>query len=80
MFRCLSLAYFLKTKVRKGKIVIYPANTALKRSRPAQCKENWRQNEIKYSHLRLKESTCQGGRHRRCGFNPWVRKILWRRK
>ena len=24
-----------------------------------------------------KESTCQG---RRCGFNPWVRKIPWRRK
>ena len=24
-----------------------------------------------------KESACQ---RRRCGFNPWVRKILWRRK
>ena len=24
-----------------------------------------------------KESICQG---RRCGFNPWVSKILWRRK
>ena len=24
-----------------------------------------------------KESTCQ---HRRCGFNPWVGKIPWRRK
>ena len=24
-----------------------------------------------------KESTCQ---YRRCGFNPWVRKITWRRK
>jgi len=24
-----------------------------------------------------KESTCQC---RRCGFNPWVRKIPWRRK
>ena len=27
-----------------------------------------------------KESTCQCRRHKRCGFNPWVRKIPWRRK
>ena len=27
-----------------------------------------------------KESTCQCRRHRRHGFNPWVRKIPWRRK
>ena len=27
-----------------------------------------------------KESTCQHRRHKRCGFDPWVRKILWRRK
>ena len=27
-----------------------------------------------------KESACQCRRHRRCGFNPWVTKILWRRK
>ena len=27
-----------------------------------------------------KESTCQCRRHRRCGFNPWVGKILWSRK
>ena len=27
-----------------------------------------------------KEFACQCRRHRRCGFNPWVRKILWRRK
>ena len=26
------------------------------------------------------ESPCQFRRHRRCGFNPWVRKILWGRK
>ena len=26
-----------------------------------------------------KESTCQCRRHRRCGFDPWVRKIPWRR-
>ena len=75
MFGYHSLAYFLETKVHKGKIVIYPANTALKGSRPAQRKENRRQNEIKYSHLRLKESTCQGRRHRRRGFDPWVGKI-----
>ena len=25
-----------------------------------------------------KESTCQCRRHKRCGFNPWVRKIPWR--
>ena len=28
----------------------------------------------------LVESTCQSGRHKSWGFNPWVRKILWRRK
>ena len=27
-----------------------------------------------------KESACQSWRHRRCRFNPWVRKIPWRRK
>ena len=27
-----------------------------------------------------KESTCQCRRCKRCGFNPWVRKISWRRK
>ena len=27
-----------------------------------------------------KESTCQCRRHRRLGFDPWVGKILWRRK
>ena len=27
-----------------------------------------------------KESTCQCWRHKRCGFDPWVRKIPWRRK
>ena len=26
-----------------------------------------------------KESVCQGRRHERCGFDPWVRKIPWRR-
>ena len=26
-----------------------------------------------------KESACQCRRHRRCGFNPWVRKVPWRR-
>ena len=27
-----------------------------------------------------KESSCQCRRHKRCGFNPWVRKIPWRKK
>ena len=27
-----------------------------------------------------KESACQCRRYKRCGFNPWVRKIPWRRK
>ena len=27
-----------------------------------------------------KESACQCMRHKRCRFNPWVRKIPWRRK
>ena len=27
-----------------------------------------------------KESACQCRRHKRCGFDPWVRKIPWRRK
>ena len=27
-----------------------------------------------------KEPTCQCRRHKRCGFNCWVRKIPWRRK
>ena len=30
--------------------------------------------------LNGKQSTCQCRRHRRLGFNPWVRKIPWRRK
>ena len=27
-----------------------------------------------------KELTCQYRRHNRCRFDPWVRKIPWRRK
>ena len=27
-----------------------------------------------------KESTCQGGRCRRCGFSPWVGEIPWRKE
>ena len=27
-----------------------------------------------------KEPACQFRRHKRCGFNPWVRKVPWRRK
>ena len=27
-----------------------------------------------------KEFTCQGRRHKRHGFDPWVGKIPWRRK
>ena len=27
-----------------------------------------------------KELACQCRRHKRCGFDPWVQKILWRRK
>ena len=26
-----------------------------------------------------KEPTCQCRRHKRCGFDPWARKIPWRR-
>ena len=26
-----------------------------------------------------KESTCQCRKHERCGFDPWVRKIYWRK-
>ena len=26
-----------------------------------------------------KEPACRRRRHKRCGFNPWVEKILWRR-
>ena len=29
--------------------------------------------------VKKKKSTCQCKRHQRHGFNPWVRKILWRR-
>ena len=28
----------------------------------------------------IKESACQCRRHRRCRFDPWIGKILWRRK
>ena len=30
--------------------------------------------------LGSKEYACRGRRHRRCGFDPWVGKIPWRRK
>ena len=33
-----------------------------------------------YSWLSGKESTCNPRSRRRCGFDPWVRRILWRRK
>ena len=28
----------------------------------------------------MKNPACQFRRHKRCGFDPWVRKIPWRRK
>ena len=28
----------------------------------------------------VKEPACQCRRHKRCGFDPWVRKIPWRKK
>ena len=31
-------------------------------------------------HASGKELTCQCRRHKRCGFDPWVGKIPWRRK
>ena len=53
---------------------------------------NWRTTEAKFKafimiHKTLgfpggvsgKEPTCQCRRHKRCGFDPWVRKIPWRR-
>ena len=27
-----------------------------------------------------KEPACQCRQHKRCGLNPWIRKIPWRRK
>ena len=30
--------------------------------------------------LKVKESACRYRRHNRCGFDPWVGKIPWRRK
>ena len=30
--------------------------------------------------LRDKESACQSKKHKKCGFDPWVRKIPWHRK
>jgi len=27
-----------------------------------------------------KEHACQGRRHKRHWFNPWIRKVLWRRE
>ena len=30
--------------------------------------------------LSVKESVCQCRRHRRCGFDSWIERILWRRK
>jgi len=27
-----------------------------------------------------KDPACQCSRHKRCGFDPWVRKIFWRRE
>ena len=38
---------------------------------------------MEWGFLRLisdKESACQCRRHKRCGFDPWVRKIPWRKK
>ena len=30
--------------------------------------------------ISCKESACQCRRHKRCGFDPWIRKIPWERK
>ena len=43
---------------------------------------NWLQYSYGASRKWLsgKESVCQCGRFRRCEFDPWVRKMPWRRK
>ena len=46
-------------------------------------KESCAQPEITILHWQLgsgKVSTCQCRRHKRHGFNPWVRKIPWRKE
>ena len=40
----------------------------------------WNKNWSLSGGIRGKESTCQCRRQKTCGFDPWVRKIPWRRK
>ena len=51
--------------------------------RPAHMKQHtahwWNQYLVFPDGASGKESACQCRRHKRQGFDPWVRKILWRR-
>ena len=40
--------------------------------------QNWENGNHQITYV--KESACQCRRHKRCGFDPWVRKIPWKRK
>jgi len=43
------------------------------------CKSNLFVNPTTLGFPGGKELTCQCKRHKRCRFNPWIRKIPWRR-
>ena len=50
-----------------------------------QLKKNFKKNSDKLSldfpgDASGKEPTCHCRRHKRCGFDPWVGKVPWRRK
>ena len=64
-----------------------PKNKKLKKKNCEEISIKRKKNKLslEYFKLRLprwcssKESTCQHRRHKRHGFDPWIRKIPWRR-
>ena len=67
----------LEQKIYKMILAYFSCPKARKLKSNGLGKLNHTRNNI---HASSKESTCQCRRCKRCRFNPWVRKIPWRRK
>ena len=58
----------------------FDGSTQLIQERDLICFEKYYVSDVLPRWLKGKESTCQCGRHKRCKFDPCVRKIHWSRK
>ena len=82
---CLHLPNFMfKSSLSKGPVIFTKHFLNTSQCHPLQQLSSLSRVYIKLNHVNLcgtrgKGPTCQCRRHKRHGFDPWVRKIPWRR-